>query len=148
MGDAEALAAEFERVHGGDAEGEAWHGPALRTVLAGLDAAAAAARPLPGGHSAAEVLAHVAAWRDYATAALEGRREVPPEDGWRRIDALAAGEWDALRARAEESLRRLAAAVRAADPARLEKCRDTLRFVLHHDLYHAGQIGLLRRASP
>jgi catechol 2,3-dioxygenase-like lactoylglutathione lyase family enzyme len=146
MDGAEALAREFERVHGGDAEGEARHGPSLRTLVAGLDARSAAARPLGGGHGAAEILEHVAAWRDYGTAALEGRREVPPEDGWRRVDALSPAEWDALRARLEESVRRLAAAVRAASPEVLAAKSDTLRFVLHHDLYHAGQVGLLRRA--
>lgn len=146
MDDADALAAEFERVHGGDAEGEAWHGPAVRTLVAGMDAAAAGARPLPGGHSAAEILEHVAAWRDFATAALEGRRAHPAEDGWRRIDRLDPAAWEALRARLDDSLRRLAAAIRAADPARLGENRDRLRFVLHHDIYHAGQVGLLRRA--
>ena len=148
MGDAERLAAEFERVHTGDSTGEAWHGPALRPVLSRIDAATAAARPIPGAHGAAEVVAHIAAWRDFATGLLEGRRDHPPEDGWPRIESLTVAEWDAIRARCDASMRRLAAAIRAADPARLEKCRDSLQFVLHHDLYHAGQVGLLQRAQP
>ena len=32
-------------------EGEAWHGPALMEILDGIDAEAAAARPLPKAHS-------------------------------------------------------------------------------------------------
>jgi len=117
-------------------------------VLAGMDAGAACARPVAGGHTAAEVLEHMAAWRDFGTSALEGRRAHPSEDGWRRIEALSVSDWEALKGRVEESLRRLAAAIRAAAPARLAENRDRLRFILHHDIYHAGQVGLLRRAGP
>jgi hypothetical protein len=32
-------------------EGGAWHGPALREVLAGVSSETAAERPVPGGHT-------------------------------------------------------------------------------------------------
>ena len=41
-------------------EGDAWHGPALLELLQDVDAATAAARPLPDVHSIWELVLHVA----------------------------------------------------------------------------------------
>ena len=37
-------------------DGEAWHGPAVMQILAGVDARTAAAHPLAEGHSLWEIL--------------------------------------------------------------------------------------------
>lgn len=140
-------AAEFERVHGGDAEGEAFHGAALRTVMGGMDAAAAAARPVAVGHNAAEILLHLVAWREWGARILEGEgKSNPAEDGWERVESLDASGWEALRGRVEASAARLSGAVRRLDDAAFDRHRDLLRFLLHHDLSHGGQVALLRRA--
>ena len=39
-------------------EGEAWHGPAVLEVLAGVSVEAAAAHPIPGSHSIWEIVLH------------------------------------------------------------------------------------------
>src|SRR6187402_3155670 len=41
-------------------EGEAWHGPAVLEVLAGVSVEAAAAHPIPGSHSIWEIVLHLA----------------------------------------------------------------------------------------
>ena len=41
--------------------GDAWHGPPLCKVLDGVTADRASARPIPGGHSIWEIVAHLSA---------------------------------------------------------------------------------------
>ena len=41
-------------------DGDAWHGPAVLELLADVDAATAAARPLPNVHSIWELVLHIA----------------------------------------------------------------------------------------
>src|SRR5271168_5226206 len=55
-------------------EGDAWHGPALLELLQNLDAATAAARPLPDVHSIWELMLHVSAWDDAACRRLGGEK--------------------------------------------------------------------------
>jgi hypothetical protein len=43
-------------------EGHAWHGPAVRELLADVTAAKAAGRPLPSAHSIWEIVLHMATW--------------------------------------------------------------------------------------
>src|ERR1700723_114465 len=43
-------------------EGDSWHGPALLELLQDMDAATAAAKPLPNIHSIWELVLHVAVW--------------------------------------------------------------------------------------
>ena len=148
MGAGAQWAAEFERVNGGNEEGEAFHGLSPRGGPGARGAAAAAARPVAAGHNAAEILEHVIAWREWGARILEGEGKVNPEgDGWVRIDALDEAQWDALRGRVEASAERLSGAVRRLDGRKVSKHRDLLRFLLHHDLSHGGQVALLRRAG-
>ena len=55
-------------------EGDAWHGPALLELLQDLDAATAAAKPLPEVHSIWELVLHIAAWDDAACRRLSGAK--------------------------------------------------------------------------
>jgi len=133
---------EFARVYAGDAEGEAYHGPATKTNLKGVTAEMAAARPVAGGHSIGEIVLHLAAWREAMADRLEGRAKAPVED-WPAFpgkETLPAA-WEGALARLEASQQRLLAGAPAAEA----KAEEWLRFILHHDLYHSGQIGLLRK---
>jgi len=51
----QSLADQLERSF----RGGAWHGPAVAETLAGIDAATAAARPLPDAHSIWENVHHL-----------------------------------------------------------------------------------------
>ena len=148
MGAGAQWAAEFERVNGGTWVGVACQGLSLGGVRGAWGGGAAGARPVAAGHNAAEILEHVIAWREWGARILEGEGKVNPEgDGWVRIDALDEAQWDALRGRVEASAERLSGAVRRLDGRKVSKHRDLLRFLLHHDLSHGGQVALLRRAG-
>ncbi len=57
--------------------GSAWHGPALLELLKDVDAATAAAKPLPDVHSIWELVLHVAVWDDAALRRLDGDKWQP-----------------------------------------------------------------------
>ena len=145
------LADQLER----SVRGGAWHGPSIEEALEGVDAAAAARRPLAGAHTIAEIAAHVAFWIEAASRRLEGDPvSGGGEDDW---PAPAAGEdgWRQLLAALDAAHRRLHAKVLAMDDAALDgpvagsdpTVRGLLLGILQHNAYHGGQIVLLRKAE-
>jgi uncharacterized damage-inducible protein DinB len=137
--------------------GGAWHGPALAEALEGMTAAQAAARPLPAAHSAGEIVRHLAVWEDVARRCLAGedlRRELSPEEDWPPVRDSGEAAWRDARRRLDEGHERLLEAVRGFPEERLdEKSPRGVSFyvmlhgIVQHDLYHAGQIALLRKGG-
>jgi len=130
----------------------AWHGPNLRQSLKGVRAKQAAWRPALGRHNAWELALHAAYWKYVVRRKIEGGRRGSfvlkgsnffprPEKGrateaaWRADLALLDKEHRAL----EQSVRR----VLKRNPSR--KMLRMLYGIAFHDVYHAGQIRLLRR---
>ena len=131
--------------------GPSWHGPALGELLAGVSAEQALARPLPGAHTIAELAAHAAAWKSVVAGWARGgeRRPVSEAEDWPQ-----PGPWTETLEGLEREHVALLDAVGALDEARLDRrLGDDLTLgaalfgVATHDLYHAGQIALLRRAG-
>jgi uncharacterized damage-inducible protein DinB len=137
-----------------------WHGPNLRGSLRGMRAAQATWRPARGRHSAWELAVHAAYWKYAAWRRLTGEKRgsfpragsnwvetaTPATDAaWRRDLGLLA-----------ECHRRLRAAVARLEdsdldrraPGGTETIGRLVRGVAAHDLYHAGQIQLLKRLMP
>lgn len=137
-------------------EGEAWHGPSLRELLADLPAAAAAARPLRGAHSIWEIVLHLTGWHDAVHRRLQGEPVKEPDTGdWPTPSVPSEEAWTSAVAALEHSHRELLEAVAALDESRLDEpvvpgfssVYVTLHGVVQHDLYHAGQIALLKKAA-
>ena len=135
-------------------EGGAWHGPAVREVLAGVTAEAAAARPIPGAHSIWEIVQHITVWEDVVRRRLEGETVNPTDaEDWPRVTDTGAAAWSATLARLERGNRALRDTVARLDDRLLDQPpagSKSLRYVLahgavQHDLYHAGQIALLKK---
>ena len=135
----------------------AWHGPTLGGAIRGLTARQAAWRPGKGRHNVWEIVLHTAYWKYAVRQRLtNGARGAFPREGsnWPALPSrLDQPHWRAdLRLLKEEhrKLRRAVAALPAAVLARrLGKRRwtyaETIHGVAMHDLYHAGQIQLLKR---
>jgi uncharacterized damage-inducible protein DinB len=133
---------------------KAWHGPTLRGALRGVTAAQAEWRPARGRHSIRELTLHAAYWKYAVRRRLTG--------GTRGSFALEGSNWftpggartwkDDVRLLVEEH-KKLRAAIRAFPPRALERPVDekrqtaayTIRGIAAHDLYHAGQIQLLKK---
>lgn len=137
-------------------EGDAWHGPPVSKALEGVTAARAAAKPVAGAHSIWEITLHMRAWKDIVRRRLEGEVFAVEQDGpedWPRVGATGDSDWkaavDGLRA-AHRALRQAIAAfdrTKLDDPVggRSDSAYVLIHGIVHHDLYHAGQISLLRK---
>lgn len=136
-------------------EGDAWHGPSLREVLDGVDAATAARRPLATSHSIWEIVLHVSAWKNALCRRLEGTAiELAGDEDWPPVRAGGKAAWKETLTELEERHRALYGLTAGMSDSRL---LDTVPgndynvyFMLHgsvqHDIYHAGQIAVLRKA--
>jgi uncharacterized damage-inducible protein DinB len=133
-----------------------WHGTNLAGSLRGLTPKVALWRPAPARHNIWEVALHAAYWKYAVTRRLTGAR--------RGSFALTGSNWFArdrgtlADLRADLRLLRtshlaLLETARAVAPGRLDSrlghgkytVAETLRGIAAHDLYHAGQIQLLKR---
>src|SRR6266568_2240114 len=104
-------------------EGNAWHGPSVREALEGITAEQAHTRTLQNAHSIWELAHHMAVWENAKAALDRGHRAL--------CDAIA---------RVPESI---------LDEPILEGMSTvyvTLHGIIQHDLYHTGQISMLKKA--
>lgn len=132
--------------------GTAWHGPSLFELLGDVTSEEANTHPVPGGHSIAELVLHVAAWMDVARRRLD--TDVPTLQG--EADWPLPGEWAAAVSTLRQAGTQLAERVDRLSDEDLEKkvradaAEYSQYFLLHgvtqHNLYHAGQIAMLRKA--
>jgi hypothetical protein len=132
--------------------GAAWHGPTLSRAVRGLTDAQAAWRPAPGRHNIREIVVHAAYWKHVVRERLLGRRLPFPIRGknWFAIPRTRAWRDDVRLL--EETHRALRETVAAYPASRLDQPVDgrgqtaafTIRGIAAHDLYHAGQVQLLR----
>jgi uncharacterized damage-inducible protein DinB len=138
-------------------EGEAWHGPALRELLAGVTAEQAAERAIAGAHTIWEIVFHTAVWESVVRRRLEGEVLVtlPPEQDWPAVRDTGPAAWKKALEELERGHQQLRQEIARLTENRLSEIVPgkgyTVYFMLHgvvqHDLYHAGQIALLKRAS-
>jgi hypothetical protein len=136
---------------------KSWHGPNLRGSVRGLDAAAAAWRPAAGRHNVWEVVVHAAYWKYIVRRRLLGEKRgsfpLKGSNWFPRLLELTEGAWQADLALLERTQRALRDAVAALTPADLHTTPpgskvsnlDQIAGVAAHDVYHAGQIQLLKR---
>ena len=132
---------------------KSWHGPNLRGSLRGVSAEQASWRPAPGAHNIWEYAVHAAYWKYVVRRKLTGakrgsfplpgsnffvRPQDPGEAAWKKDLALLSGQHQDLR-RAIEELR--------PGGGNWQKQLFLIRGAAAHDLYHAGQIRLIRRLS-
>jgi hypothetical protein len=144
----ELLLALFDEAY----EKKTWHGPNLRQAIRGVGAKEAAWRPGAGRHNIWEETLHAAYWKYTVRRRLEGKKRASfalkgsnffprPEKG-----KASEGAWHADKQLLEREHRALRAAVeKALETQRGAKFLRQIYGVALHDIYHAGQIRLLRR---
>ncbi len=135
---------------------KAWHGTNLRGSLRGLSAREAAWRPAPGRHNIWELALHAAYWKYAVRRMLLGEKrgsfvrkgsnffaspERPTEKAWRADVALLAAEHRRLRSAAAAVAD---AALTRRPPGSKHPAATLLYGIASHDLYHAGQIQVLK----
>ena len=136
--------------------GSAWHGPALVELLNDVNAVKAAARPLPNVHSIWELVLHIAAWDRAVLRRLGGEKvqlkalenfprvTVATEAAWRKAVADTKRTHDTL----VNSVSRLSdARLRDRVPGKRYNFHHMLHGLAQHELYHAGQIAILKKQN-
>jgi uncharacterized damage-inducible protein DinB len=135
--------------------GSAWHGPALLELLEDVDAAMAAATPLAHVHCIWELVSHVEVWDRAALVRLEGKKYQPSGvHNFPRVPAVTESAWRKAVAATKRTHDDLVKTVAALPDARLRERVPGKRYdfyhnlhgVVQHELYHAGQIALLKKA--
>ncbi|MFC7523098.1 DinB family protein [Parapedobacter sp. GCM10030251] len=109
-------------------------------------------RPLPELHSVAELISHVLVWRLESIRKLKGldaNLTVDSPENWRTNDQLKEMGWVNLQTEFYKSTYTLIELLSDKDDSFLEKkYRDGYSFkyliegLIHHDLYHLGQLGI------
>ncbi|MCU1306907.1 MAG: DinB family protein [Acidobacteriaceae bacterium] len=141
-------------------QGEAWSGPSVRETLEGVTAAHAVQKPLKNGHSIWELVLHLTTWSKVARRRFEGESfEVTEAEDWPPVGDSGEGAWRIALADLEQANNDLVASLEtaaktASSDARLNELAPgkdhTIYVLLHgtaqHNLYHAGQISLLKKA--
>jgi uncharacterized damage-inducible protein DinB len=140
-------------------ERKAWHGPNLRGSLRGVAPATAAWRPGKGRRNIWEIAVHAAYWKYAVRRRLLGEpRGAFPLSGsnwFPRPQEMSTGAWRAdldVLAQAHRELRDAVAGLRPADlgarPGGSKYSnRDLIAGIAAHDVYHAGQIQVLKRLA-
>jgi hypothetical protein len=136
-----------------------WHGTNLRGSLRGLDAALALWRPAPDRHNIQEIAVHAAYWKYAVWRRLRGaKRGTFPLKGsnwFSRESTSSETLWRTDLALLERCHRELREAVSMFRPPELQRKPGGSPFTFaaliagaaSHDLYHAGQIQLLKRLA-
>ena len=137
-------------------EGDAWHGDSIKELLTGVTAETAAAKPIKDAHSIWELALHIAAWDDAVLRRIGGAAvELTRQQDFPPVKDTSPAAW--RRALSYLTHSQLIKAVAAFPDSRLNdqapgKTEDYYDFyymfsgIVQHELYHAGQIALLKKA--
>ena len=152
MSECERIADQLRRAF----EGSAWHGPAILELLEDVDSATAAAKPIAAVHSIWELLLHVEVWDRAAMVRLAGEKcqpkgeynfppmRKPSESAWRATITQAKRTHDQL-VKMVEGLSETR--LRDRVPGKRYDFYHMLHGIAQHELYHAGQMAILKKAA-
>ena len=140
-------------------DGEAWPGPSVIALLNGVTAEQAAARPIAGAHTIWELTQHIRAWESACLRRLNGDpAQLPDSEDWVTISDFSEAAWEQSKQGLLDTHNQLLEAIGALDDSRLDQpimdhpsipfstTYVTLHGGVQHDLYHAGQIAILKKA--
>jgi uncharacterized damage-inducible protein DinB len=141
-------------------QGEAWSGPSVRDTLEGITAVQAVQQPVKNTHSIWELVLHLTTWTNVTRRRFQGELfEVSEAEDWPAVGETNESAWRDAVAKLAQANNDLVAALEGAaktadSDARLDEIAPgkdhTIYVLLHgtaqHNLYHAGQIALLKKA--
>ena len=135
--------------------GGAWHGPSVMETLEGITSAEALQKPVNGAHSIWEIVLHIDVWHKTVRERLLGFPSEPVgEDDWQPVKDKSPKAWEQSVENLKRSLTELLDTLSGFDESKLLETtvgKDYSNyFMLHglvqHDVYHAGQITLLKKS--
>ncbi|HEY0656771.1 MAG TPA: DinB family protein [Chryseosolibacter sp.] len=130
----------------------AWHGPSVKEALKDVDRELALKR-IGNTHSIIELVAHMTSWRLYVINRLQGNNSYVVSDS---MNFPKRDDWQNVLAELDNSQQQLLALIETFPVYKLSELvpvseqnytyNTLLNGIIHHDVYHAGQIMLIRRA--
>ncbi|UOB19345.1 DinB family protein [Abyssalbus ytuae] len=138
--------------------GKLWVGSTYQSKLREVSESLVFKRPLPDLHSIAEIISHLTLWREEAILKIKtgtGSKTDDCEENWWPVHKLKLKGWSKIKADYDHSLLTLIELLQNKDDTFLDqKYYDTdfkdyypYRFLLdgmlHHDIYHLGQLGII-----
>lgn len=137
-------------------EGESWHGPSVLELLTGVSVVQAASHPIAGAHSIWELVLHLRSDYDLVLRRLAGDgRQLTAAEAWPSCPEPTEENWQQTVQELMLLNKKLRQAVRDFPDERLDNplvsevpytAYTQFIGVTQHNLYHAGQIALLKRA--
>ena len=133
-------------------KGDSWHGPNLVKTLDGIDYAQAMKRPLGERHTIWELTDHMTFWLEEVRKSVQNKTNLDQSgDPWPRMGATE-DEWAQSVDRLEAAVNMLSdelinwtnADLAAKVPDSNYTFKQMLHGVIHHNLYHVGQINILK----
>ena len=138
-------------------EGNAWSGPSVLEVLAGVAPGEAISKPIPRAHSIWENVLHIGTDHDVVRRRLLGELivELTPDQDWPPAPEPTPDAWTQGVEQLKQTHQRLLDTVATLAPERLDEMVPSkgysvyvmLHGVAQHALYHAGQIAILKKAQ-
>jgi uncharacterized damage-inducible protein DinB len=136
---------------------KAWHGPNLRGSIRGLTAREAAWRPGRGRHNIREITVHCAYWKYAVRRRIRGEQRgsfpLKGSNWFRRSGKPSDAAWkadvrllDQMHKKMIDTIEELTARDLRRKPRRSKvDIRAIVAGIAMHDVYHAGQIQLIKR---
>ena len=128
--------------------GDASYGDPAMKILEGITSESALKRPGKNTHNPAELLAHIVGWEDVYLKRFQGDAKATIDQNlsfdWKRIDKNEKTTWKSLTSAFEKNHKMLVSSLEQekSDPQVKEKL---LNDIMEHDIYHLGQIALIKK---
>lgn len=137
--------------------GKPWYGDSINDILNSFPAVNAFDYPVPKTHNAAELVAHIIAYRHFLNNRLGGDNDFLPDQeatfDWKAIVQGGPNVWKALNDELADSQKQLLNLLSRQDDTLLDQkvtgkpydFRYLIYGVIRHDIYHLGQISYIKR---
>jgi uncharacterized damage-inducible protein DinB len=145
MTEIKQLASLVKRVY----NGKAWHGPSITEVVKDIDDKTAK-KKIGNSHSIVQLVLHMVAWRIFVTKRLLGNATFELTDADNFPDETS---WAVAYQKLEQSQAELLSAIETVSDSLLHENVSNRKYdffvllhgVIHHDIYHIGQIQLIKK---
>jgi uncharacterized damage-inducible protein DinB len=136
--------------------GKPWFGDNILKQLEGIDATKASLIPEKLNHSIAEIIHHMMAWRLFVVEKLKGNTEYEVWEtdlDWVKITSMNDENWTDLKGKLAKNQQILIETILKKAENQMENKVDNrpynfrlmLQGIIQHDIYHIGQISLVRK---
>jgi len=132
--------------------GAPWLDETIYKKLERVDETTAFERPLPNLHSVGEIMSHLVVWRNEITNRLNGQERkllVTSPENWLSNKDLKIAGWKKLHQSFMQSQDQILDLLKRKDDSFLDEPYADRNFkylvegLIHHDIYHLGQIGIV-----